>query len=710
MEQVSQTNTPEGLKTEVAHLLEDNGEFLYLNESIWQAAADGVLPLEDMLLALPMSQWRVMVMVLEAGENLSNWDVIQSHLSLIRTRDDIRYDYLDMHEANLLVSGKVQLDSLEAVEKLLTFYADSNMRYARKVYTEHTLAEAREVMPQSIRGAYWMELALACGEEQHEQRMNYLKKAAGEWPQLGTIAKSYVSLLGEPQEKQAHIVLSIALLVSNRKDTIRQCLDSLTPIREAIPSQLILVDTGCDADLRALLEEYGDVVADFTWCNDFSKARNETLKYATGEWYLYLDDDEWFVDSQELIDFFVSGEYKNYGRASYIQRNFLDMEATQYTDSWVSRMTKLHPDTHFESKIHEYMEPAVGDCKGIRAIVHHFGYVYETEEALQKHYERNRVLLEEMIEEEPDNLRWRIQLAQEYRSVREYEKLYALGEECLALTAERDERYDNIAIGGFYGAKVIADRERERYKECLKTCLEAEKDKRNTELCQAFLVLNMARAYFFLGNYRMAEQKAGEYLRWKDFFAENEPILYLQKPVPFVGECLDLVYIKEGYSLLICSGLRQGNTQYLERYLDELHWDEQHVYVFEGMADTLITAMNTLPSCPAFERTLRLMYGQSALWDYMREQICEYEQSGHQVAQLMDLIRRVIPEAVATQEEPVQEQSVGGMEENVKEQLRLLIANGMGAQALEIVTQVRRLLPQDPELEAMERQLLETKK
>lgn len=80
-----------------------------------------------------------------------------------------------------------------------------------------------------------------------------------------------------------HIILSIALLVSNRKDTIQKCLDSLTPIREAIPSELILVDTGCDEDLRRLLEEYGDIVTDFTWCNDFSKARNESLCHAHGE-------------------------------------------------------------------------------------------------------------------------------------------------------------------------------------------------------------------------------------------------------------------------------------------------------------------------------------------------------------------------------------------------------------------------------------------
>lgn len=492
-------------------------------------------------------------------------------------------------------------------------------------------------------------------------------------------------------------LLSIALLVSNRKDTIRACLDSLAPIRERIPCQLILVDTGCDADLRQMLEQYGDVVADFEWCNDFSKARNETLRYAEGEWYLYLDDDEWFVEVQELIDFFVSGEYKKYGRASYIQRNFLDMEATQYTDSWVSRMTRLSPDTHFVSKIHEYMEPAVGDCRGIRAIVHHFGYVYETEEALWKHFERNRPLLEEMIAAEPDNLRWRIQLAQEYRSVREYDRLYALGEECLALTADRDELYDNIALGGFYGAKVIACKEQARYEEVLAACREAEADRRNTELCRAFLRLNEARAHFYLGHYPEAEKKAAEYLRWKDFFEENDPILYLQKPVPFVGECLDIVMIKEGYSLLICSGLMQRNAAYLERYLDKLEWGHGHVYIFEEMMPTLVKAMCEMPGEAIFEKVIDVMHGHAGLWEYFCEQLAAYENQGNRVTAVMDMIRDVAPDALMSEE--------AKLAAGIKEQLRRLIDSGMKEQAAQVLAQVRRLLPEDGELAALEQSL-----
>lgn len=512
-----------------------------------------------------------------------------------------------------------------------------------------------------------------------------------------------------------HIVLSIALLVSNRKDTIQKCLDSLTPIRQAIPSELILVDTGCDEDLRRLLEEYGDIVTDFTWCNDFSKARNESLRHAHGEWFMYLDDDEWFVDTRELIEFFTTGEYKKYGQASYIQRNFLDMEATQYTDSWVSRMIRLCPETHFESKIHEYMVPATGDAKGLRSVVHHFGYVYETEEALRKHYERNVVLLKEMIEEEPDNLRWRIQLLQEYRSVRESEQLYAYGEECLQLTKDRDERSDKVAIGGFYGAKILALKEEKRYEEMLAVCLETREDRRMTYLCQAFVALRAADACFQLGRYAECERWAAEYIRWKKFFDENEPLLYLQKPVPFVGECLDVVMVKEGYSLLICAGLKQGNTAYLADYLDELKWNEHHVYVQEEIVPVLVETMCSLPRQKAFEMTIARMYGHEGLWAYFCEELTKYETMGHSVTPVMDMIKDVAPDALMTEEELAESavekaqtpeaQEMKELAEGIKGQLRALIDHGLQEQAAQVLAQVRRMLPDDEELLALEREL-----
>ena len=83
-----------------------------------------------------------------------------------------------------------------------------------------------------------------------------------------------------------NIVLSIALLASDRKDTIGKCLESLAAIRKSVPSELIILDTGCSPEVRKVLEAYADKITDFTWCNDFSEARNVTLRMAEGEWFL----------------------------------------------------------------------------------------------------------------------------------------------------------------------------------------------------------------------------------------------------------------------------------------------------------------------------------------------------------------------------------------------------------------------------------------
>lgn len=520
------------------------------------------------------------------------------------------------------------------------------------------------------------------------------------------------------------ILLSIALMVSNRKDTIQKCLDSLTPIRQQIPCELIILDTGCDKELREILEEYGDIVKSFTWCNDFSKARNETLKFASGEWYLYLDDDEWFVDTEELIDFFKTGEYLNYNYASYIQRNYLDMQGSQYSDAWVSRMIKRTPETHFESRIHEYLAPMSGNCKGIRSIVDHYGYVYETDEALWKHYERNKSLLKEMIKEEPENLRWRIHLAQEYRTVKEYGELFRLGEDCLELVKDRDSMYDNIYLGCFYGAKILAYKEYCQHREGVQECQEALMDSRNTQLFLAFCALCLANFYYWLGEYALSKDNAQNYLRLYEFFQNNEPVWYVQKNVPFVGECFDAVMQKEIYSELICIDLKQGNYKVLEQYLDKLEWEGRHLYVFEDIVPTLISAMNKQDGeTEVFSPVLKLMFGNSALWDYFCDEVQKKEASGSNMHNIMTLIKEVLPEAVA---EPVEEGSAkqdarnvaqGDMGEvqmtpemqqlaaSVKAQIQQLLENGMVEQAKDIIAQVRKILPEDEELKEMEKQL-----
>lgn len=282
-------------------------------------------------------------------------------------------------------------------------------------------------------------------------------------------------------------ILTISLLVSGREETTKKCLDSLEGLLQNLDSELILVDTGCGEGLHKELFHYTDQVIPFAWCDDFAKARNAGLERASGEWFLFLDDDEWFEDVTPIVAFFQSGEYKEYHQAVYKARNYSNMEGTEYTDDWVSRMIRLEPDTHFEGSVHESLVPAVGKCRKIDAFVHHYGYVFADEEAKRKHFERNARILVRLTEEEPDNLRWRLQLLQEYYSIRDGEGLRRTGEAALELIREIDRPFVNECRGAFYTAVLLGYFLEENYEDLDRSCRKFLKDKRNSAQGQCSL-------------------------------------------------------------------------------------------------------------------------------------------------------------------------------------------------------------------------------
>ncbi len=228
-----------------------------------------------------------------------------------------------------------------------------------------------------------------------------------------------------------HILLTISILISNRPDTVRKCLDSVQPLLKAVPSELILTDTGCGEQVRSIIEEYTNHIIQFKWCNDFSKARNVGLKQAKGKWFMFLDDDEWFEDTTEIIDFFQSGAYKKYGMGAYSQRNYGDREGITYSDLLVGRMTRLEPDVKFIYSIHECFNRVVGKVKKFNVFVHHYGYVYDTKEALHAHARRNIEPLIKELKAAPNDMKHALQLTQEYNVLDEYEKSVEIAREAI---------------------------------------------------------------------------------------------------------------------------------------------------------------------------------------------------------------------------------------------------------------------------------------
>ncbi|MDY6156344.1 MAG: glycosyltransferase [Agathobacter sp.] len=425
------------------------------------------------------------------------------------------------------------------------------------------------------------------------------------------------------KENKNQIILSIGLLVSNRKDTIKKCLESLEPIRKAIPCQLIITDTGCDASVRTILEEYADTLTEFVWCSDFAKARNANMSHAIGKWYMYLDDDEWFVDTDQLIDFFTSGSYREYDGACYIVRNYQSADGSLYSDDYLSRMIKMTPESHFIGKIHEYLVPVPEQNCLLSSWADHYGYVFPTEEDIKKHYERNSKLLLEMIREDPQNQRWWTHLAQEYLSVRDSEKLFQLSKEGLNLVEQLNDTTSVLNRGTFYMCGILACEcitdDTKEYEACEKTL----GDLRNTRLCTAFTEWWKAHCCMRLERYSEAEQCLNDYLEELNYFTENEREHIIQKQALLVGQCYDEIKIIEAYEMLMAAGLRQNDVSYLEKYLDKLPWKSGNPYLYSGFMSALVCAMMTMDERKTFTRVIQMMHSNVDVWENFCREIAD---------------------------------------------------------------------------------------
>ena len=326
------------------------------------------------------------------------------------------------------------------------------------------------------------------------------------------------------------ILLTISILISNRPDTVRKCLDSIQPLLRKVSSELILVDTGCGEQVRGIIEEYTDKIVDFEWCRDFSRARNAGLERARGKWFMYMDDDEWFEDVTDIIRFFNSGEYRIYGVGLYAVRNYVSMEGTDYTEMLVGRLVRLEPDIKFIYRIHECFSRAPGKAKRLNAFVHHYSYVYQTEEKAREHARRNISLLLEELQEHPRNMRITLQLAQEYNSLHDREKSLELSLNAISLAGSGPVEED-YCLSSIYGNVINCFMELYSYDEAIEKgeqYIEGPTDK----LVKAVIAGRLAIAFVDKENYEKALRYAEFYWKvYQEYLKNRDAFMTFDTPV-----------------------------------------------------------------------------------------------------------------------------------------------------------------------------------
>lgn len=218
-------------------------------------------------------------------------------------------------------------------------------------------------------------------------------------------------------------ILSIGMIVKNEIRCLEKCLKALQPLRDAIPCELVIADTGSTDGTREVAEKYADILFDFEWINDFAAARNAVIRRCSGKWYMSVDADEYLVpEIDELLDFLRSPQADAVDFASYTVRNQYNQEMKgPYHDHLLLRMARIHPELHFEGAIHETFAVRVGNRrkKLNKTVFNHDGYASLTPEHTKKKGERNLALLEPILEREPLNLKVMLQTLESANMVEE---------------------------------------------------------------------------------------------------------------------------------------------------------------------------------------------------------------------------------------------------------------------------------------------------
>ena len=370
-----------------------------------------------------------------------------------------------------------------------------------------------------------------------------------------------------------NIQLSISLLASDRAASLERCLDSLRPLLMQVPSELIIVFTGTDEKVKEIAGRYTDKIIPFTWCDNFSAARNVGLWAAKGEWFMYIDDDEWFEDVTEIRDFFLSGEYRSYGSAFYVQKNYVQWDGIQYTNYHAFRMARIMPGTAFQNVVHEEITPFVTPSKYFDSYVNHYGYINDAGNRKPVKPLRNIPLLLQNIEECPSYVKNYIQITQEYIIVKNYEK----AEEYCRKGRKLCKGFEDQYYRGWLQANLLyilcVKKEYEKAEQEALHILEHEKP---WELVR----LNIYETLLAIYTRRRAHKETLRYGKeFEDTFAymESHPKLWRQQTYADLTEESIKLPSKLYQIRINCteSALTLGNMAQAVRFLELLPWEEE---------------------------------------------------------------------------------------------------------------------------------------
>lgn len=212
---------------------------------------------------------------------------------------------------------------------------------------------------------------------------------------------------------------SLVMIVRDEEAFLGECLQSA----RAAVDEIVVVDTGSVDGTVATAEALADVVGHFTWCDDFSAARNYALSLATGDWVLTLDADERIMSPDtaraQFVSFATEAQPNTIGAVRMVQpvrHGGQEQVVTEPLPRFFPRADFRYVGTVHEQLVSDVGTPGVVPC-GVE--VFHRGYALEAAASDAKS-RRNLHLLRAALLREPENGYLQYQMGKTFFALRRY--------------------------------------------------------------------------------------------------------------------------------------------------------------------------------------------------------------------------------------------------------------------------------------------------
>ncbi len=194
------------------------------------------------------------------------------------------------------------------------------------------------------------------------------------------------------------------MIVRDAAENLERAIGSARPSVDDV----VVVDTGSVDETARIAEAIGARVFCFPWCDDFSAARNESLRHATGEWIFWLDADEWLdATAGRKLRELAESTPDDGPMAFVMQQHSAAVGADGVPEPAVIhqvRMFRNRPELRFEGRVHEQIVPAVvragGRIAWAEVRIEHSGY--DDPEVRRRKLERDLRLLHLELADRPD--------------------------------------------------------------------------------------------------------------------------------------------------------------------------------------------------------------------------------------------------------------------------------------------------------------------